>query len=90
MWVDPDPECAARVAGYVACIGPYLQEAVTGPNNEPCHLSTPDAKKCLPTLVPKYLPCVQKCTGQASPKFADDTAPADYLEGDAQEAFGLN
>ncbi|KAG0200625.1 hypothetical protein BGX33_010888 [Mortierella sp. NVP41] len=63
-WVDPDSERAAKVAGYVKCIGPCLQEAVTNPENEPCHLSGPDSRKCLATLTPFYLPCVEKCTGR--------------------------
>ncbi|KAG0077085.1 hypothetical protein BGZ90_007734 [Linnemannia elongata] len=91
-WVDPDPERAARVAGYVACIGPCLQEAVTDPNNGPCHLNKLDPKKCLTTLIPQYLPCVQRCTGRAPTQPVNDTAsaPAGYLEDDYQVAFGLD
>lgn len=89
-WVDPDPERAARVAGYVACIGPCLQAVATDPKNGLCHLSTPNPKKCLPTLIPQYLPGVQKCTGRAPSQVANDTPPAGYLEDDDQEAFGLD
>ncbi|KAF9117545.1 hypothetical protein BGX30_005375 [Mortierella sp. GBA39] len=84
-WVDLDPERAARVADYVACIGPCLQEAVTDPSNGLCQ-NVADSKKCLATVIPKYLPCVEKCTGRTLSQSAINTPG--YLDDNGQEAFG--
>ncbi|KAG0273074.1 hypothetical protein BGZ95_011123 [Linnemannia exigua] len=86
-WVDPDPVRGPRVAAYIACIGPCIQEAVSDPLNEDCHMEYPNPKKCLATLQPKFLPCVEKCTGRTLTEpvpdtntTVPDTAPAGYIE----------
>ncbi|KAF9130708.1 hypothetical protein BGW39_002755 [Mortierella sp. 14UC] len=89
-WLDPDTKRAARVAGYVACIQPCLQEHIADPSNADCHVYYPDAKKCLATVLPTYLPCVEKCTGRKStPPAENSTAPAGYFEDDDMDAIAM-
>jgi hypothetical protein len=91
-WVDPDPVRGARVAGYIACIGPCIQKGVNDPLNSDCHLADPNPKKCLATLQPKYLPCVEECTGRkltAPVPDTNSTAPAAYIDEENMEAVAL-